>query len=159
MNSTSRPKAALVLAVLFCVGFLLVLLSVLVTGYRTPSGIGENGTELLLATISLLGGLVGGFLARARVESHADDSRVGVILAWTLGMFVVFFGGALLIDALQSPLPGISGNTVNLLTVALGSSLGALGAYLGIDVSRYPPVVKEPKEESDEPKSLPSDEG
>ena len=132
----TRHRAAQLLVVLFGVGFLLVIVAALVNGTR-EGALSETYTEVILSAAALLVGAVGGYLSRSvdRDDDDAVRSQVGFGLAAILGIMTVLFGVTLVAGAVVPALGDqqLSGNAVNILTVLIGGTVGALGAYLGLN--------------------------
>lgn len=147
----TRHRAAQILVTLFGAGFILIVIAVGLDAIRNPEGLTETANELLLAVVSLIIGAVSGYLSR-RVGDDPDDeikSYVGLALATILGIIIAIFGIGMLANAIWN-LPGaiLQTNALNLLTVVLGGSVGALSAYLGLNPA-YPTPAREhaPEEE------------
>jgi drug/metabolite transporter (DMT)-like permease len=131
----TRHRAAQILVSLFGIGFILVVIAVGVEATRNKEGLSETANELLLAITSLIIGAVSGYLSR-RVGDDPDDevkSYVGLALASILGIVVLIFGVGFLWSAIFLDGDILQANALNLLTVVLGGSVGALSAYLGLN--------------------------
>lgn len=147
----TRHRAAQVLVSLFGVGFVLIVISVGVQAIRRSEGLSETANELLLAVTSLIIGAVSGYLARRVGDDPEDEikSYVGFALTSILGIIILIFGigfiwSAIFLDAERDILQA---NALNLLTVVLGGSIGALSAYLGLNPQYPAPTEKRNAEE------------
>ncbi len=158
----TRHRAAQVLVTLFGIGFLLIVLAGLIGGMR-GGALTETYTEVILSAAALLVGAVGGFLSR-KVEGEEEDdgvkSQVGYALAGILGAMTLMFGVTLLVGAVWLDFgdQDLSGNAVNILTVLVGGTVGALGAYLGLNpppAGLHPLVESDPDPEQPEPEDTP----
>jgi hypothetical protein len=154
----TRHRAAQILVLLFGAGFLLVVASGLISGTRSGE-LSDTYTEILLATTSLIVGAVGGYLSRRMDDGDREDdikSQVGYVLAAVLGAMTLMWGLTLFVSSLgfvgdQE----LSANSTNVLSVLVGGTIGALGAYLGLNPQHHPfvPSFEEPLDKNSQQKT------
>lgn len=141
----TRHRAAQVLVVLFGVGFIAITAAIGINSYRNEEGLSETGNQLLLAVVSLIIGAVSGYLSRKVDEDPEDEikSFVGTALAIVLGIVIVIAGVGLLWASFTRSDSILQANSLNLLTVILGGTVGALAAYLGLNPQQYGPIIED----------------
>ena len=130
-----RHTAAVILAWLFSLAFLLIVLAEIVGVLRSGTELSDNASTLLIATGSLLIGVTSSFLSRniyTPPPLHSLRTSVGLVLSATLGvMLVIFATGQLAAQFMDGSVGPLSTNSLNVLTVLFAGAIGSLAGYLG----------------------------
>jgi hypothetical protein len=161
----TRDRAGRIFAVLLGTSIILITCAAMFDGLRAPKGLTDPALTLLLGVLTLLVGLVSGYLARVHDNPPGDNrAPVGTIMTAALGTSMVIITSVVLWDAIAHPESRISANTVSLLTAILGGGIGATASYLGlprVEMPRpapgtvYPPPVPEKEIEPPPPATPP----